>query len=102
MFESTIQNRLCKHVVLPTQITMLSQCCYVSRVVDLLLTPGKVHFKKRALKFSDIWTGQYVTYAQARETGDIYAWGLNNYYQLGEEEIYYFAGLEISHLASND
>ena len=49
----------------------------------LLLTPGVVHCRKRSVRFSDVWTGQYMTYAKARETGDVYTWGLNNYYQLG-------------------
>merc|ERR1719204_1733708 len=34
-------------------------------------------------KFSDVWAGQYSSYAKEKETGDIYAWGLNNYSQLG-------------------
>ena len=25
-----------------------------------------------------------MTFAKEKETGDIYAWGLNNYYQLGQ------------------
>ena len=53
-------------------------------VLDLLLQPGLVHFRRRKLRFSDVWTGQYITFAQARESGDIYAWGLNNYFQLGK------------------
>jgi len=36
------------------------------------------------VKFCDVWTGQYCTYAKAKDTGDIYAWGLNNYFQLGK------------------
>ena len=32
----------------------------------------------------DVWTGQYVTYTRAKDTGEIFAWGLNNYFQLGE------------------
>lgn len=51
--------------------------------LDLLLKPAPVHFRKRSLKFCDVWTGQYMTYAQVKDTGEIYAWGLNNYYQLG-------------------
>ena len=35
------------------------------------------------MKFSDVWTGTYVTFVKEKEKGEIYAWGLNNYYQLG-------------------
>ena len=49
---------------------------------DLLLKPAQVYCRKRNTKFSDVWTGQYATYAVAT-TGEVYAWGLNNYYQLG-------------------
>ena len=34
------------------------------------------------MKFVDVWTGQYTTYAKA-QSGEIFAWGLNNYFQLG-------------------
>lgn len=51
--------------------------------IEALLTPAKVYFKKRHTKYSDIWTGQYVTYCEVKGTGEIFAWGLNNYYQLG-------------------
>jgi regulator of chromosome condensation len=61
--------------------------CFTSRGgrrgLQFLLVPSIVPCKKRHTKFSDIWTGQYCTYAKARDTGDIYVWGLNNYYQLG-------------------
>jgi len=53
------------------------------RGLKYLLDPGLVKCRARKTKFSDIWTGQYCTYAKAAGTGDIYAWGLNNYYQLG-------------------
>ena len=45
------------------------------------------HKTRRRAFFSDIWAGQYATYAQEKETGDMYAWGLNNYYQLGYKSI---------------
>jgi regulator of chromosome condensation len=48
-----------------------------------LLTPAAVHFKRRKTEFSDVWAGQYVTYALAKQSGEVYAWGLNNYHQLG-------------------
>ncbi|XP_055956186.1 regulator of chromosome condensation [Patella vulgata] len=55
--------------------------------LENLLKPGIVRckrYKSRKLaKFSDVWTGQYATFVEEKETGDIYGWGLNNYYQLG-------------------
>uniref|UniRef100_A0A0B6Z548 RCC1-like domain-containing protein n=1 Tax=Arion vulgaris TaxID=1028688 RepID=A0A0B6Z548_9EUPU len=55
--------------------------------LDLILTPGRVkvkRYKSRKLaQFSDVWTGQYMTFAKDKDNGDIYAWGLNNYFQLG-------------------
>jgi regulator of chromosome condensation len=33
-------------------------------------------------RFTDIWTGTHVSFARSTN-GDVYAWGLNNYYQLG-------------------
>jgi len=53
-------------------------------VSEMLLCPNVVKCKSRHVKFCDIWTGQYCTFAKAKDTGDIYAWGLNNYYQLGK------------------
>lgn len=50
----------------------------------LLLTPGVVHCKRRKLKFCDVWTGAWTTFAKAEDSGDIYTWGLNNYYQIGQ------------------
>lgn len=37
-------------------------------------------------RFSDIWAGTYVSFAKS-SIGDIYAWGLNNYYQLGTHDM---------------
>ena len=55
---------------------------------DMLLSPGlvkvKKHHSRKLAKFSDVWAAAYVTFAKEKETGDIYAWGLNNYYQLGK------------------
>lgn len=53
------------------------------RGLELLLHPSMVRCQSRHIKFCDIWTGQYCTFAKVKDTGDIYAWGLNNYYQLG-------------------
>ncbi|CAH1773702.1 unnamed protein product [Owenia fusiformis] len=58
--------------------------------LDLILLPGEVHFKKSKgskRKFSDIWVSTYSTYAQVADTNEIYAWGLNNYYQLGINDL---------------
>jgi len=51
--------------------------------LGFLLTPALVSCKKRSVRFNNIWTGSYFTFAKDKDTGDIYAWGLNNYYQLG-------------------
>lgn len=51
--------------------------------LSLILTPRPVRVTSRKVRFDNIWTGSYVTYAKAKSTGDIYAWGLNNYFQLG-------------------
>jgi len=53
--------------------------------LDLILKPDVVRCKinkKNQPKFTDIWTGQYTSYAKDSD-GNIHAWGLNNYYQLG-------------------
>jgi len=52
-------------------------------ISELLLNPSVIRCRSRHVKFCDIWTGQYCTYAKDKDTGDMYAWGLNNYYQLG-------------------
>ncbi|XP_076245491.1 regulator of chromosome condensation 1 isoform X2 [Calliopsis andreniformis] len=52
-----------------------------------LLSPGLVEFKiTKKLEFSDIWAGTYCTFAKEYHTGDIYVFGLNNYYQIGLKE----------------
>jgi len=53
-------------------------------VSEMLLCPNVVTCTSRRVRFCDIWTGQYCTFAKAKDGGDVYAWGLNNYYQLGE------------------
>lgn len=60
-------------------------------IVELLLVPSMVKCNKRKQKFVDIWTGQYVTFAKAKDNGEIYAWGLNNYYQLGNRSIFSYS-----------
>jgi len=53
-------------------------------ISELLLRPNIVRCRSKNVKFCDVWTGQYCTFAKDKDTGDIYAWGLNNYYQLGK------------------
>lgn len=40
----------------------------------------------RHCRFCDVWAGTYVSFAKS-VSGDIYAWGLNNYYQLGIDDM---------------
>lgn len=50
-----------------------------------LLTPGLVPFKvTKKLLFQNIWAGTYCTFAKEHSNGDIYVFGLNNYYQMGK------------------
>ncbi|VDI14481.1 regulator of chromosome condensation [Mytilus galloprovincialis] len=61
------------------------------RGVDSILKMGPVRCKKHGsrkhARFSDIWAGQYVTFAKEKESGDIYSWGLNNYFQIGFDDM---------------
>lgn len=60
--------------------------------LELLLTPEVVRCKlsrKSQPKFTDIWAGQYTSFAQD-SNGNIYAWGLNNYFQLGKSPCHIF------------
>lgn len=60
--------------------------CFASRGgrrgLKYILIPTLVRFR-RGLKFKDIFCGSYCTFAIAKENNDVYAWGLNNYGQLG-------------------
>ncbi|XP_044016380.1 regulator of chromosome condensation-like [Aphidius gifuensis] len=52
--------------------------------IDHLLNPNLVEFKiNKKLQFSNIWAGQYCTFAREYNKGDIYVFGLNNYHQIG-------------------
>jgi len=53
----------------------------------LLLNAHYVHFKSKKERFDDIWTGQYNSFARAKDSGNIYCWGLNNYGQLGFDDL---------------
>ncbi|XP_076086369.1 regulator of chromosome condensation-like [Mytilus galloprovincialis] len=61
------------------------------RGVDSILKMGPVRCRKHSSRkhatFSDIWAGQYVTFAKEKESGDIYSWGLNNYFQIGFDDM---------------
>ncbi|XP_075211918.1 regulator of chromosome condensation-like [Lycorma delicatula] len=49
-----------------------------------LLVPAPVTFQRRLkVKVDDIWAGTYCTFVKEESKGHIYAFGLNNYYQLG-------------------
>lgn len=54
-----------------------------------ILTPEPVRFRRKKATFSDIWAGQFITFAKEKNSGDIYGWGLNNYFQLGEKINYF-------------
>lgn len=59
--------------------------------IDHLLNPALVEFKiNKKLEFSDVWAGQYCTFAKEYVKGDIYVFGLNNYHQLGKVIIDFF------------
>ncbi|XP_054006071.1 regulator of chromosome condensation isoform X1 [Hylaeus anthracinus] len=52
-----------------------------------MLSPDLVQFKiTQKLGFDDIWAGTYCTFAKENHTGNIYVFGLNNYYQIGLED----------------
>ncbi|XP_036362484.1 regulator of chromosome condensation isoform X1 [Octopus sinensis] len=58
--------------------------------LELILSPQVVRFRastKVQPKFSDIWAIQYATFAEEKQTGHIYSWGLNNYDQLGFSDL---------------
>nr|XP_018916579.1 PREDICTED: regulator of chromosome condensation isoform X2 [Bemisia tabaci] len=49
-----------------------------------LLTPAIVSFHPRLkLEFDEVWTGAYCTFAREKKKSKVYAFGLNNYNQLG-------------------
>ncbi|XP_071515254.1 regulator of chromosome condensation-like isoform X1 [Panulirus ornatus] len=56
--------------------------------IETLLDPQpiKVFKNRKAVLFDDVWAGGLATFARARGTGNIYAFGLNNYNQLGDED----------------
>lgn len=63
--------------------------CFTSRGgrrgLQYILNPKQVRNKKK-LKFKDIFCGSYSTLAVSQD-GGVYAWGLNNYGQLGTGDL---------------
>jgi len=64
--------------------------CFTSRGgrrgLQYILNPKQVRDKKKGLKFKDVFCGSYSTFAVAQD-GPVYAWGLNNYGQLGTGDL---------------
>lgn len=46
--------------------------------------PLKVYRKRKAVVFDEVWAGGLATFVRAKDSGDIYGFGLNNYNQMGE------------------
>ncbi len=60
--------------------------------LDMILVPGLVRIGKRkelngSKKVEDIWTSSYCTYLKIKDSDSIVAFGLNNCYQLGAEDM---------------
>lgn len=58
----------------------------------MILVPGLVRIGKRkelngSKKVEDIWTSSYCTYLKIKDSDSIVAFGLNNCYQLGAEDM---------------
>lgn len=46
--------------------------------------PIKVYRRRKAVVFDEVWAGGLATFVRAKDGGDIYGFGLNNYNQMGE------------------
>ncbi len=65
----------------------------------MLLEPQLVRFKKKQ-KFKDIFSGSFHTFAIVDGEDDVYAWGLNNWGQLGTGDTFsYFAPKVVASLS---
>ncbi|XP_018026073.1 regulator of chromosome condensation [Hyalella azteca] len=56
---------------------------------EVLLQPAPVRavrLRRVAVTFDDVWAGGENTFARDASTGAIFAWGLNNYNQMGDED----------------
>lgn len=52
--------------------------------IDQLLVPAPVNFQRRLkVEADEIWAGTYCTFVKDKLKGHVYAFGLNNYNQLG-------------------
>ena len=64
--------------------------CFTSRGgrrgLQYILNPKQVRDRKKGLKFKDVFCGSYSTFAVAQDDS-VYAWGLNNYGQLGTGDV---------------
>lgn len=64
--------------------------CFASRGgrrgLQYILNPKQVRDRRRGLKFKDVFCGSYSTFALAQD-GAVFAWGLNNYGQLGTGDV---------------
>lgn len=64
--------------------------CFTSRGgrrgLQYILNPKKVRDRNKGLKFKDVFCGSYSTFAVAQDDS-VYAWGLNNYGQLGTGDV---------------
>jgi len=66
------------------------------RGLEFILEPQIVRFRKK-VKFSDVFAGSFCTYALRKDSDDVYAWGLNNYGQLGSGSTESYFNPEIIH-----
>ncbi|XP_062607370.1 regulator of chromosome condensation-like [Saccostrea cucullata] len=73
------------------QLGRVAECFSVRggrKGLEYILKPGVIrclrHKSRKRVLFDDVFCGQYMSYAREKETGAMYAWGLNNYYQLGK------------------
>lgn len=76
------------------QLGRVAECFSVRggrKGLDYILKPAIIrclrHKSKKRVVFDDVYAGQYMSYAREKDTGSIYAWGLNNYYQLGTNDL---------------
>jgi len=78
--------------------------CFTSRGgrrgLQYILNPKQVRDRKKGLKFKDVFCGSYSTFAVAQDDS-VYAWGLNNYGQLGTGDVEtLYAPVKVESLAS--
>lgn len=76
------------------QLGRVAECFSVRggrKGLDYILKPAIIrclrHKSKKRVLFDDVFAGQYMSYGREKDTGSIYAWGLNNYYQLGTNDL---------------